>query len=257
MIVRVAGEARLRLIISCIDLTSLDGDESAIDLRRLCARAVRPLGNPEIPSTAAVCIYREHVPLVKKFLHGTAVAVATVAGDFPAGGAARSAKLAEVEAAIRAGADEVDFVADLRPFFAGEDREFRGEIEAAKSLCGERIPLKVILETSVLGTADAVRRASDLALQGGATMLKTSTGKRAGGATPSAARAMCDAVAAYFQATGERRGLKFSGGLRTAAAAREYAQIVEEKLGADWLSPTLLRFGASALLDAVAMELAG
>jgi len=255
MIRDVARDTRLRLIVSCIDLTSLDGNESAADLRRLCARAARPA--PDVPSAAAVCVHPVLVPLAKDLLHGTAVAVATVAGDFPAGTAERSAKLAEVEAALAAGADEIDFVADRRPLLAGNECAFRAEIEAVKALCGERIPLKVILETAELGGDEAVPRAAALALEGGATMLKTSTGKITGGATPGAARALCGATAEHLQKTGVRRGVKFSGGIRTAAAALSYVDVVETLLGAESLSPALLRFGASALLDAVVAELVG
>jgi deoxyribose-phosphate aldolase len=238
--------AAIDLAIRCIDLTTLEGDDSPGRVRALCARAVVPA--PGSPSVAAVCVYPAFIAAARQALEGSGVRVAAVTGAFPSGYAPRPIKLAEVEAALAAGADEIDFVADRSALIAGDDASFAAEIAAARA-ASSGTTLKVILETGELGTYANVRRAADLALEAGADFLKTSTGKTTLGATPATALLLAQAVRAYSARTGRPAGLKLAGGIRSAGVALGYLALVAEALGAAWLDPTRLRLGASALLD--------
>ena len=245
----------ITLAIRCIDLTTLEGKDSEGRVRSLCARAVHPRpGWPNVPSVAAVCVYPNLVPVAKRALHGKSVKVASVATAFPSGLSNLSVKLADTAAALESGADEIDMVIDRGAFLSGDERKVYDEIAAVKALCGE-IHLKVILETGELGTYDNIRRASDLALEAGADTIKTSTGKAGTNATFPAALLMCQAIGDFARRTGERRGLKVAGGVRTTKAALTYLVIVKETLGDAWLQPGRFRIGASGLLDDLLMQL--
>jgi deoxyribose-phosphate aldolase len=250
----------ITLTIRCMDLTTLEGKDSAGRVRSLCARASRPRpGWPNVPSVAAVCVYPNLVGVAKDALRGSSVKVASVATAFPSGLSNLEVKLADTAAALEAGADEIDMVIDRGAFLSGRESAITEEVGAVKRLCssvfGREAKVKVILETGELGTYDAIRRASDLALEAGADFIKTSTGKAGTNATFPSALVMCEAIRDFARRTGERRGLKVAGGVRTTRQALTYLVIVKETLGDRWLSPGLFRIGASSLLDDVLMQL--
>lgn len=245
----------ITLAIRCTDLTTLEGKDSEGRVRSLCAKAVSPRpGWPAIPSVAAVCVYPNLVATAAEALAGTNVKVASVATAFPSGLSNLEVKLADVADAMAAGADEIDMVIDRGAFLSGRDREVFAEIVEVKRLCGD-VHLKVILETGELGSYDNIRRASDLALEAGADFIKTSTGKAGTNATFPTALVMCEALRDFARRTGERRGLKVAGGVRTTKQALTYLVIVKETLGDAWLQPDRFRIGASSLLDDMLMQL--
>jgi deoxyribose-phosphate aldolase len=248
---KVAG---IRLAIGCMDLTTLEGKDSHGRIRSLCAKALHPAPHlPDVPSVAAVCVYPNLVPAAKEALRGTSVKVASVATAFPSGQSSMEVKLADTAAAIAAGADEIDMVIDRGAFLSGYYRAVYDEIVAIKAACGP-VHLKVILETGELGSYDAVRRASDLALEAGADFIKTSTGKVGTNATFPVAVTMCEAIRDYARRTGRRAGLKVAGGVRNTKQAMTYLVIIKETLGESWLTPDLFRIGASSLLDDLLMQ---
>lgn len=245
----------ITLAIRCTDLTTLEGKDSEGRVRSLCAKALRPRpGWPNVPSVGAVCVYPNLVGVAKEALRGSSVAVASVATAFPSGLSNIEVKLADTAAAIASGADEIDMVIDRGAFLAGREQAVYDEIVQVKELCGN-VHLKVILETGELGTYDNIRRASDLALEAGADFIKTSTGKVGTNATPPTALVMCEALRDFARRTGERRGLKVAGGVRTTKHALAYLVIVKETLGDGWLDPNYFRIGASSLLDDLLMQL--
>ena len=248
---KVAG---IRLAIGCMDLTTLEGKDSHGRIRSLCAKALHPAPHlPDVPRVAAVCVYPNLVPAAKEALRGTSVKVASVATAFPSGQSSMEVKLADTAAAIAAGADEIDMVIDRGAFLSGYYRAVYDEIVAIKAACGP-VHLKVILETGELGSYDAVRRASDLALEAGADFIKTSTGKVGTNATFPVAVTMCEAIRDYARRTGRRAGLKVAGGVRNTKQAMTYLVIIKETLGESWLTPDLFRIGASSLLDDLLMQ---
>lgn len=248
---KIAG---IRLAVACIDLTTLEGKDSEGRVRSLCAKAIRPAQHlPDIPSVAAVCVYPSLVAVAKDALRGSSVLVASVATAFPSGLSSAAVRLDDVRAAIAAGADEIDMVIDRGAFLSGRDAAVYDEIVAVKRICGE-LHLKVILETGELGSYDAIRRASDLALEAGADFIKTSTGKVGTNATFPVAVVMCEAIRDYARRTGRAVGLKVAGGVRTTKQALTYLVIVNETLGEAWLTPQRFRIGASSLLDDLLMQ---
>ncbi len=245
----------ITLSIQCTDLTTLEGKDSEGRVRSLCAKALCPRpGWPNVPSVAAVCVYPNLVSVAKDALRGSSVKVASVATAFPSGLSNLDVKLADAASAIAAGADEIDMVIDRGAFLAGRERAVYDEIVQVKQLCGN-VHLKVILETGELGTYDTIRRASDIALEAGADFIKTSTGKVGTNATPPTALVMCEALRDFARRTGERRGLKVAGGVRTTKHALAYLVIVKETLGDAWLDPNYFRIGASSLVDDLLMQL--
>jgi deoxyribose-phosphate aldolase len=250
----IKNEAKLAAIdlaIRCIDLTTLEGRDTPGRVASLCAKALSPA--PDAPPVAAVCVYPNLVAVAKAALRGSAVKVASVATAFPSGLSTLEVKLRDTEAALAAGADEIDMVIDRGAFLAGAEQAVVDEIVAVKRVCGE-VHLKVILETGELGSYDAIRRASDLALEAGADVIKTSTGKIGVSATLPTALVMAEAIRDFRRRTGERRGLKIAGGVRTTKSALAYLVLIDETLGGDWLSPDLFRIGASALLDDLLLQ---
>lgn len=248
--------AGIDLAIRCMDLTTLEGKDSFGRVRSLCAKAIAPRpGYRGVPSVAAVCVYPNLVAVAKQALAGSGVKVASVATAFPSGLADLHVKLADTEQAIAAGADEIDMVIDRGAFLSGHFDQVYDEIVAVKTLCGDRAHLKVILETGELGSYDTIRAASDLALQAGADTIKTSTGKIGTNATFATALLMCEAIRDFARRTGQIRGLKVAGGVKTTKQAMTYLVIVKETLGERWLTPDLFRIGASSLLDDLLMQL--
>ena len=212
----------LELAISMMDLTTLEGKDTPGKVRAMCVKAMRPLpGDPTIPSVAAVCVYPALVAEAKEALRGSTVKVASVATGFPSGQTFRDIKVAEVRAAVAAGADEVDMVIDRGAFLSGDYLTVFEEIVEVKEAAGEA-HLKVILETGELETYDNVRRASVLAMAAGADFIKTSTGKVTPAATMPVTLVMLEAIRDFERSTGRQVGMKPAGGIRTAKEAIQY-----------------------------------
>jgi len=245
----------LDLAIRMMDLTTLEGADTPGKVRALCTKARYPdPGDPSVPHVAAVCIYPSLVPVARRALAGSAVKVASVATAFPSGQAPLDVKLADVRAAVEAGADEIDMVIDRGAFLSGRIGHVYEEVVAVKDACG-KAHLKVILETGELGTYDAVRKASLVAIAGGADFIKTSTGKVSPAATLPVTLCMLEVIRDVHDETGLVIGMKPAGGIRTAKQAIQYLCVLHETLGPDWLTPDLFRFGASSLLNDVLLQL--
>lgn len=242
------------LAIRCIDLTTLEGADTDGKVRGLCAKALHPSpDDPTCPSVAAVCVYPDKVALARQVLGHHPVAVASVATAFPSGRAPLAIKLADVAAAVDAGADEIDMVIDRAAFLSGDLPRVFDEIVAVRNVCPDA-HLKVILETGELSTYDNVRRASFVAMIAGADFIKTSTGKVSPASTLPVAVVMLHAVRDFAQATGRQVGVKVAGGIRSSKDALRYLVAVHEITGDAWLDPDLFRFGASSLLNDVLLQ---
>jgi len=249
--------AGLKMAVSMMDLTTLEGKDTPGKVAYLCRKALQPLDPKyEVPPCGAVCVYPNMVRFARKFLgDDSAVKVASVATGFPSGQYPLRTRLEETRRAVRDGADEIDMVIDRGAFLAGDHSKVFDEIAAVKEACGPA-HLKVILETGELVTYDNVRLASDLAMEAGADFIKTSTGKVSPAATMPVTLVMLEAIRDYFYATGIRIGMKPAGGIRTSKQALAYLVMVKETLGDDWLTPDLFRFGASTLVNDVLMQIA-
>ena len=244
----------LDLAVRTVDLTTLEGADTPGKVRGLCAKAMQPdpsdLG---VPAVAAVCVYPDLVGVAKEALGGSGVLVASVATAFPSGRASLEVKLADVDDAVEAGADEIDMVIDRGAFLSGRYGQVYEEVRAVKEACGNA-HLKVILETGELATLDNVSRASWLAMLAGADFIKTSTGKVSPASEPPVAQVMLAAVRDFEQVSGRRVGVKVAGGIRTAKDAIRYLVLVNETAGPAWLTPELFRIGASSLLNDLLMQ---
>ena len=244
----------LDMAVRMVDLTTLEGADTPGKVRAMCAKARQPdPSNLSVPPVAAVCVYPDLVEVAKEAVAGSGVAVASVATAFPSGRASLAVKLADVQDAVSAGADEVDMVIDRGAFLAGRYGQVYAEIRAVRDACGPA-HLKVILETAELATLDNVARASWLAMMAGADFIKTSTGKVTPAATPPTALVMLAAVRDFEQASGRAVGVKVAGGIRTAKDAIRYLVLVNEVAGPAWLTPQLFRIGASTLLNDLLMQ---
>ncbi|HZZ96133.1 MAG TPA: deoxyribose-phosphate aldolase [Jatrophihabitantaceae bacterium] len=236
--------------IAMVDLTTLEGADTPGKVRSLCAKAMRPdPGDVSVPPVAAVCVYPDLVATAVDALRGSSVQIASVATAFPSGRASLETKLHDVRDAVAAGATEIDMVIDRGAFLAGHYLQVFDEIVATKAACGGDAHLKVILETGELATLDNARRAAWLALLAGGDFIKTSTGKVTPAATPPVALVMLQAVRDFADLTGDVRGVKLAGGIRTSKEAVRYLVMVNEVAGEQWLDPRLFRFGASSLLN--------
>lgn len=245
----------LRLALSMIDLTTLEGKDSPGKVRQLCRKAQYPhAGYAELPTVAAVCVYPQMVSVAKKALQGTNINIASVATAFPSGMATLQDKLEETKFAVEEGADEVDMVISRGEFLQGNYRYVYDEIAAIKEAAGAA-HLKVILETGELETYENVRKASDIAMHAGADFIKTSTGKISPAATQPVTLVMLEAIRDYYYKTGQMVGMKPAGGIRKAKQALQYLVLVKETLGAAWLSPDWFRFGASSLANDLLMQI--
>jgi deoxyribose-phosphate aldolase len=254
----IKREAKVWALLTAIrmmDLTTLEGRDTPGKIRALCAKAVRPhAADPSVPPVAAVCVYPTLVAEARAHLTGTGVRVASVATGFPSGQTFREIKLAEVRAAVAAGADEIDMVIDRGAFLSGEYGVVFDEIVAVREACGAA-HLKVILETGELETYDNVRRASVLAMIAGADFIKTSTGKVQPAATLPVTLVMLEAIRDFARQTGREVGMKPAGGIRTAKESIQYLVVLYETLGPRWMTPERFRFGASSLLNDCLMQL--
>jgi deoxyribose-phosphate aldolase len=246
--------AAIDLAIRMVDLTTLEGQDTHGKVRALASKAMRPdPADPTCPPTAAVCVYPDMVGVAKETLGTSGVKVAAVATAFPSGRAAMDIKLADVQDAVEAGADEIDMVIDRGAFLSGRYLEVFEEIVAVREACGSA-HLKVIFETGELQTYDNVRRASWLAMMAGGHFIKTSTGKVQPAATLPVTMIMLEAVRDFREATGQMVGVKPAGGIRSSKDAIKYLVMVNEVAGPDWLDPDWFRFGASTLLNDLLMQ---
>ena len=248
--------AGLKMALSMMDLTTLEGKDTPGKVAYLCRKALQPLDPKyKAPPCAAVCVYPSMVRYARKFLGDhSSVRVASVATGFPSGQFSLRTRLEEARRAVADGADEIDMVIDRGAFLSSDHAKVFDEIKAVKETCG-LAHLKVILETGELVTCDNVRLASQLAMEAGADFIKTSTGKIQPAATMPVTLVMLEAIRDHFYATGVRIGMKPAGGIRTARQALAYLVMLKETLGDDWLTPELFRFGASTLVNDVLMQI--
>ena len=244
--------------ISMVDLTTLEGADTAGKVRALCSKAVRP--DPTdltVPSVGAICVYNDMVAIARTNLDaigGKHVPVAAVSTAFPSGRASMAVKIQDTQDAIDAGAAEIDMVIDRGAFLSGRYGLVFDEIVKIREVCGDRAHLKVIFETGELVTYDNVRKASYLAMLAGADFIKTSTGKVAPAATPPVVLVMLEAVSDFYQMTQRRIGVKPAGGIRNTKDAIKQLVLVNETAGPEWLTPEYFRIGASALLNDLLMQ---
>jgi len=247
-------KSAIDLAISMVDLTTLEGADTAGRVSSLCIKALHPDANdPSVPSVAAVCVYPDMVANARAVIGNSPVYVASVSTAFPSGRASLPVKLLDTKEAVDAGADEIDMVIDRGAFLSGNLFKVYEEIVAVKEACGTA-HLKVILETGELVTYDNVRRASWLAMLAGADFIKTSTGKVGVNATLPVALVMLEAVRDFAEEYGELVGVKVAGGIRTTKDALKYLVVVNETVGSTWLSPDYFRFGASSLLNDLLLQ---
>jgi deoxyribose-phosphate aldolase len=245
----------LKLILSMIDLTTLEGQDTPGKVRQLCQKAIHLHDAlPGLPHVAAVCVYPTMVGVAREALGDLDINVASVATAFPSGQAPLSVKLDDTRMAVEAGASEIDMVISRGEFLSGNYGMVFDEIIAVKEACGEA-HLKVILETGELGTLDRVRRASELAMHAGADFIKTSTGKIQPAATMQVTLVMLQAIRDFYYETGRMVGMKPAGGISTAKLAVHYLVMLRETLGSAWMTPEWFRFGASSLANDVLMQL--
>jgi len=245
--------------ISMIDLTTLEGADTAGKVRSLCGKARVPdPSDPSTPRPAAICVYGDMVTTAKDALGDSGIHVAAVATAFPSGRASMRVKLADTQDAVAAGADEIDMVIDRGAFLSGDYLGVYQEIVAVKEACrridGPDAHLKVILETGELATYDNARRASYLAMLAGGDFIKTSTGKVAPAATLPICLVMLEAVRDWREQTGVQVGVKPAGGIRTSKDALKHLVMVSEIAGDDWLHADWFRFGASSLLNDLLLQ---
>ncbi|WP_114905475.1 deoxyribose-phosphate aldolase [Ornithinimicrobium murale] len=240
--------------ISMIDLTTLEGADTAGRVRGLAIRALTPdPSDLSTPRPAAVCVYGDMVGHARDVLGDSGVKVAAVATAFPSGRASLAVKLADVADAVSAGADEIDMVIDRGAFLSGDYLSVFDQIVAVKEACGDA-RLKVIMETGELVTYDNVRRASYLSMLAGGDFIKTSTGKVAPAATLPVTLIMLQAVRDWRGLTGQQVGVKPAGGIRTSKDAIKFLVTVHEVAGEDWLTNQWFRFGASSLLNDLILQ---
>lgn len=246
----------LKLALSMIDLTTLEGKDTEGKVKQLCYKAAHLHDiMPGLPTVAAVCVYPTFVKLAKKCLEGTGIKVASVATAFPSGQSTREVKIADTRFAVNNGADEVDMVISRGEFLEGNYAYVYDEIAEVKEACGSA-RLKVILETGELSTLDNIRRASEIAIYAGADFIKTSTGKISPAATQPVTLVMLETIRDYYYKTGKMVGMKPAGGISTAKIALQYLVMLKETLGDAWLTNQWYRFGASSLANDVLMQLA-
>jgi len=249
--------------ITCMDLTTLSGDDTDERVRRLCAKGRQPiqhelvekLGIAELNiQVAAICVYHLFVDTARRALQGANIKVAAVSTGFPAGLSPLETRIAEIRRSVDAGADEIDVVITRAHVFGGEWQKLYDEIVAFKDACG-KAHLKVILGTGDLLTLRNVARASLVAMMAGADFIKTSTGKESVNATLPVGIVMTRAIREYAQETGMAVGFKPAGGIRTAKQSLEWLSLMKEELGNSWLEPHLFRFGASGMLADIERQL--
>jgi len=249
--------------ITLMDLTTLSGDDTPGNVKRLCAKAANPLRADLVEAlgvkdlgikVGAVCVYHAMVPTAVEALQGSGVPVAAVSTGFPAGLSPLPQRLEEIRASVAAGAHEIDIVITRGHVLTGDWEALYDEVKQFRAACGEA-HMKAILATGELATLGNVARASLVAMQAGADFIKTSTGKEGVNATIPFGLVMCRMIREYFEQTGYAVGFKPAGGIRTAKTALEFLYLMKEELGDRWLRADLFRFGASALLTDIERQL--
>jgi deoxyribose-phosphate aldolase len=249
--------------ITCIDLTTLSGDDTPGTVERLCAKARRPLREDLVRAlgieelhikVGAVCVYHTFVPTAVRALEGSGIPVAAVSAGFPAGLSPLAQRIDEIRASVDAGAHEIDIVITRAHVLLGHWDALYDEVRTFRDACGDA-HMKAILATGELATLSNVARASRVAMMAGADFIKTSTGKEAANANLPVGLVMARMIRAYEADTGYAVGLKPAGGIRSAKSALEWLIMIKEELGDRWLSPSLFRFGASGLLTDIERQL--
>lgn len=247
--------------LTCIDLTTLSGDDTAGRVARLCAKAKRPIRNDiaaaldaENLTVGAVCVYHEMIAPAKAALMGTGIPIAVVSTGFPAGLTPFELRVQEIRESVAAGASEIDIVISRRQVLTGDWQGLYDEMRAYREACGDA-HIKTILATGELGSLRNVARASLVCMMAGADFIKTSTGKESVNATLPVSLVMIRAIRDYFDKTGHRVGYKPAGGISKAKDSLVYLSLMKEELGDRWLQPDLFRFGASSLLNDIERQL--
>jgi deoxyribose-phosphate aldolase len=247
--------------ITCIDLTTLAGDDTAGRVKRLCAKARQPVRGDLLAAlgmdgltVGAVCVYHDMVETAVDALAGSGIPVAAVSTGFPAGLSPFHLRVAEIEESVKAGAAEIDIVISRRHVLTGNWTALYDEMKAFRAACGEA-HVKAILATGELGTLQNVARASLVCMMAGADFIKTSTGKESVNATLPVSLVMIRAIRDYFEQTGYRVGYKPAGGISKAKDALVYLAMMKEELGDRWVQNDLFRFGASSLLGDIERQL--
>ena len=245
----------LKMALSMIDLTTLEGKDTPGKVKQMCYKAAHLHDQyPDLPTVAAVCVYPSMVKIAQEALKGSNIQIASVATAFPSGQSTLEIKLNDTKFAVNQGATEIDMVISRGKFLSGEYNFVYDEICAIKEACG-KARLKVILETGELVTLENVRKASDLAINAGADFIKTSTGKIQPAATMQVTYVMLMAIKDHYNATGKMVGMKPAGGISTAKLALHNLVMVNEILGPKWLNNEWFRFGASSLANDILMQI--
>ncbi len=250
--------------ITCIDLTTLSGDDTPGRVRRLCAKAKQPVrpdmlealgvGDKRI-TVAAVCVYPSRVKDAVQALQGSGIPVASVATGFPAAQTPLAQRVGEIEQAIEAGAKEIDVVINRTHVLTGDWQSLYKEVRLFRETCGDAAHMKTILATGDLGTLKQVYQASLVAMMAGSDFIKTSTGKESVNATLEVSLVMARAIRDYLDRTGYKVGFKPAGGISKAKQALVWQALMKEELGVEWMMPNLFRFGASGLLTDLERQL--
>ncbi|HLA43632.1 MAG TPA: deoxyribose-phosphate aldolase [Aggregatilineales bacterium] len=249
--------------VTCIDLTTLAGDDTSGKVHRLCAKAKNPIRHEILSAlgmenekiyVGAVCVYHARIKDALDALGGADIPIAAVSTGFPAGQSPYEQRLAEIYASVEAGAREIDIVISREHVLTGNWQALYDEVQQFRAACGEA-HLKTILATGELGTLTNVLKASQVCMMAGADFIKTSTGKESVNATPEVSLVMVRAIRDYQERTGYKVGFKPAGGIRTAKDALLWQVLMKEELGDEWLEPDLFRFGASTLLDDIERQL--
>ena len=249
--------------VSCIDLTTLSGDDTRARVRRLCAKGRQPVRQDILDAlgmgdmnltTGAICVYHEMVETAVEALDGSGIPVAAVSTGFPAGLSPFHLRIREIEESVKAGAKEIDIVISRRHVLEGNWQALYDETREMRAACGDA-HMKAILATGELGSLRNVARASMVAMMGGADFIKTSTGKESVNATLPVSLVMIRALRDYGEKTGYQIGYKPAGGVSKAKDSLNYLMLMNEELGREWLEPELFRFGASSLLGDIERQL--
>ena len=249
--------------VSCIDLTTLAGDDTPGRVRRLCGKAKQPVRQDVLDSfgmadmrltTGAVCVYHEMVETAVESLNGSGVPVAAVSTGFPAGLAPFETRLEEIKRSVAAGAGEIDIVVTRGHVLTGNWQALYDEVKAFKEACGPAL-MKTILATGEHGNLTQVGKASMVAMMAGTDFIKTSTGMEGVNATLPVSLVMIRQIRDFYERTGQKVGYKPAGGIKSAKEAVLYLALLKEELGRDWLEPELFRFGASSLLGDLERQL--
>lgn len=248
----------MKFLFSTIELTSLKVTDNEESILRLVEKTNSFCDeNPSFPHPAGICVYPRFVNIVSTSLEVEDMQISTVCGGFPSSQTFPELKTVETALAVKDGATEIDTVLPVGYFLAEDYDTVFNEIDETKLACGKEVPLKVILETGALQTAQATKKAAILAIYSGADFIKTSTGKIEPGATLAAVYTMCQTIKEYHDLTGTQIGIKIAGGVRTTEDAVKYYTLVKEILGQEWLDNTLFRIGASSLANNLLTSITG